>query len=91
MSLQYRSNEEAFDIICRVYHKIKRRFPRDVKGINITRIGILNFNLTSRKANSILSNSKYREERLRLREVGGGFLRGDRPPKKRDPIEGRII
>lgn len=89
MSLQYRSNEDCYAIVCKVYHQLKTK--RKVgKEINLTRIGQLDFELSKVVALRIQCNMRTETERFRLKEMGGGFIRGIRVDK-REPAHGKVI
>lgn len=89
MSLQYRSNRDAFEIVCKIYHHVKGK-RRGLEGINMTRIGQVDFSLTRSQTNSIMTCTAQCAERLRMREMGGGFIR-DGKCRRRDPVHGKII
>lgn len=89
MSAQYVSNEDAFAVVCRTYYRLKRKHRKKLP--KLSRIGALAFDLRARQVRDISDDARHVEERLALKEVGGGFIRGSRPMPQRSPHDGKVI
>lgn len=86
---QYRTNKEAYEVVCRIYYKLQSQ-KRNASKIELTRIGTLIFDLTRRETSIIQRAADLIEERFRMREKGGGFIRSGRV-RERSPKDGKII
>lgn len=77
---QIRTDEDAFEIVYLTSYKLS---PVKRKGINLSRIGRIDFNLTNAQIINCMSKAKIKAERAN--KAVGGFMRqvGDRSNKIR--------
>lgn len=90
--MQYVPNKDAYEVVCRVHYRlngIRKRGGRTKS--ELTRIGMLTFDLSHQETLNIQNAIRLQEERLKLMRVGGGFIRTNRGVRERSPLTGKII